>query len=159
MLKLCTGHYINYYRCEDEHYCHYKNELFIIINEGNGDATYPLDMSKLHAAEKICTDYIDKNGITPNLQKELESALCDIFEYGVQVLLVEKDIFDLQTIVNTTDPEKISYKSRLSAYVNEIEKIAAQLTMRQSDSFSRILRICDAMKEELTVSKKMDEKG
>lgn len=58
---------------------------------------------------------------------------------------------------NAENPENSSYKSQLNDYVSEIEKIAAQLTMSQSDGYSHILRICDAMKRELTVSAEMED--
>ena len=38
----------------------------------------------------------------------------------------------------------------MNEYIKEIEEIAAKCTLSQSDGYSQILRICDAMKEEQT---------
>ena len=81
--NLCTGHYINYYNNYNKH----GMDLFIIINEGNGEATTPLDVEVLHRAEDICEKYIKNESIDKNaLQYELEK----VFEYGVQIYLIAK---------------------------------------------------------------------
>ena len=36
----------------------------------------------------------------------------------------------------------------MNEYINEIEKIASKCTCSQSDGYSQIMRICEAMKEE-----------
>lgn len=36
----------------------------------------------------------------------------------------------------------------MNEYIKEIEEIAAKCTLSQSDGYSQIMRICDAMKEE-----------
>ena len=36
----------------------------------------------------------------------------------------------------------------MDEYIKEIEQIAAKYTESQSDGYSQIMRICDAMKEE-----------
>lgn len=80
MFNLCTGHYMNYYN-------EYGMDLFIIINEGNGEATTPLDVEKLHKAEEICEKYVKNEPIDKNaLQYKLER----VFEYGVQIYLVSE---------------------------------------------------------------------
>ena len=77
-LHICTGHYMNYY---NEH----GMDLFIIINEGNGEATTSLDVEKLYKAEEICEKYVENEPIDKSaLQYELER----VFEYGVQIYLV-----------------------------------------------------------------------
>lgn len=80
MFNLCTGHYMN---------CYNENgmDLFIIINEGNGEATTPLDVEKLYKAEEICEKYVKNEPIDKNaLQYELDR----VFEYGVQICLVSE---------------------------------------------------------------------
>lgn len=80
MFNLCTGHYMNYYNENGM-------DLFIIINEGNGEATTPLDVEVLHKAEEICEKYVKNEPIDKNaLQYELER----VFEYGVQICLVSE---------------------------------------------------------------------
>ena len=37
---------------------------------------------------------------------------------------------------------------KMQEYIREIEKIAAKYTESQSDGYSQIMRICDAMKEQ-----------
>ena len=79
--NLCTGHYMNYY------YDKHGMDLFIIINEANGDVTTPLDVEVLHKAEDICEKYLENEFIDKNaLQYELEK----VFEYGVQIYLIAK---------------------------------------------------------------------
>lgn len=77
-LKLATGHYMNYFH-------DYGGDLFIIINEPNGDATERLDVQKLYKADKICTEYLSEVGSNFN-KKELEEKLEEVFEYGIQVI-------------------------------------------------------------------------
>lgn len=36
----------------------------------------------------------------------------------------------------------------MNEYIKEIEEIAAKCTLSQSDGYSQIMRICEAMKEE-----------
>lgn len=45
------------------YYNEYGMDLFIIINEGNGEATTPLDVAKLHKAEEICEKYVKNEPI------------------------------------------------------------------------------------------------
>lgn len=77
-LKLATGHYMNYFH-------DYGGDLFVIINEPNGDATEGLDVEKLNRADKICTDYLSSIESDFN-KKELEEKLEEVFEYGVQII-------------------------------------------------------------------------
>lgn len=39
-------------------------------------------------------------------------------------------------------------KETMNEYIKEIEQIAAKYTESQSDGYSQIMRICDAMKEQ-----------
>lgn len=39
-------------------------------------------------------------------------------------------------------------KKTMNEYIKEIEKIAAKCTESQSDGYSQIMRICDAMREQ-----------
>jgi hypothetical protein len=39
-------------------------------------------------------------------------------------------------------------KNNMEEYIKEIERIAAKCTESQSDGYSQIMRICDAMREE-----------
>ena len=73
-MRLCTGHYLNYYDTLG------RRDIFIIINEGNYDATDPLPVEKLHKAEEICERCI-ATGSVDKLQDELE----EVFEFGVQI--------------------------------------------------------------------------
>lgn len=74
-MVLCTGHYLNYYDVLG------RRDLFIIINEGNYEATDSLPVEKLYKAEEICERCIASES-TDKLQDELE----EIFEFGVQIL-------------------------------------------------------------------------
>ena len=78
MLKLCTGHYMNYYDTVLS-----GGGLFIIINEANGNVS----AEKMHRAEKICEKYVTEEYIDKDARKELEDALEEVFEYGVQVYI------------------------------------------------------------------------
>lgn len=80
MMNLCTGHYMNYYNPALG-----GEDLFIIINEGNGDATEPLAVEKLHAAEEICEKYVKESHMDKDSRKKLQNELENIFEYGVQI--------------------------------------------------------------------------
>ena len=78
-MVLCTGHYLNYYEAFG------GRDLFIIINEGNYEATDSLPVEKLHKAEEICERCIATKSVD-KLQDELE----EIFEFGVQILDMKK---------------------------------------------------------------------
>ena len=77
MKNLYTGHYMNY----DES----KFDLFIIIHEGNSEATEPLSVDKINEADRICENYCTEKEMNVEECKELEMLLEDVFEYGVQV--------------------------------------------------------------------------
>lgn len=85
MINLCTGHYMNYYDSTLG-----GKDLFIIINEGNGEATTPLDIEKLHKAEEICEKYINEEHIDKDARKKLQNKLEDVFEYGVQIYIANE---------------------------------------------------------------------
>ena len=87
MLNLATGHYMNYYSSLGASFLGSK-QMFIIINEPNGDATEPLDVEKLHKAEEICEKYVDDAFKNKNVLIELEKKLENIFEFGVQMYIV-----------------------------------------------------------------------
>ena len=87
MLNLATGHYMNYYNPSDVSFLGSK-QMFIIINEPNGECIEPLDVEKLHNAEEICDKYVDDALKNKNILVELENELENIFEYGVQVYII-----------------------------------------------------------------------
>lgn len=41
----------------------------------------------------------------------------------------------------------------MNEYIKEIEEIAAKCTLSQSDGYSQIMRICEAIKEEQQLNK------
>lgn len=84
MLKLCTGNYMNYYGKYAT-----NRGLFIIINEGNGQATEALDPEKVNHADEICKEILSGKKITKEICEKLEARLDDIFEFGTQVFYVE----------------------------------------------------------------------
>lgn len=75
---------------------------------------------------------------------------------GVNGVLSDEDIDKFNNFLEDM-PTALDNAEWLNDYVSEIEKIAAQLTMSQSDGYSHILRICDVMKRELTVSAEMED--
>lgn len=75
---------------------------------------------------------------------------------GVNGVLSDEDIDKFNNFLEDM-PTALDNAEWLNDYVSEIEKIAAQLTMSQFDGYSHILRICDAMKRELTVSAEMED--
>ena len=77
MEHLCTGHYMNYYSDDFD--------LFIIINEGNGEATNALSIDKINKADKICEVFCTDKEMTVKECRELVTLLEEVFEYGVQV--------------------------------------------------------------------------
>lgn len=84
MLELCTGNYMNYYGKYAT-----NRGLFIIINEGNGQATEALDPEKINRADEICQRALSGRKITKELCKKLETLLDEVFEFGTQVFYVE----------------------------------------------------------------------
>lgn len=77
MEHLCTGHYMNYYGD--------NFDLFVIINEGNGEATNALSVNKINKADKICEEFCTGKEMNVKECRELEELLEVVFEYGVQV--------------------------------------------------------------------------
>lgn len=45
----------------------------------------------------------------------------------------------------------------MKEYIKEIEQVAAKCTLAQSDGYSQIMRICDAMREQQDTSEKATE--
>lgn len=45
----------------------------------------------------------------------------------------------------------------MNEYIKEIEQVAAKCTLAQSDGYSQIMRICDAMREQQDTSEKATE--
>lgn len=80
MLKMCTGYYINYYSSTS------SEEIFIIINEANG----AVGTKKLYKAEEICEEHMREGHMDKDTRKKLQDKLEDIFEYGVQIYIVDK---------------------------------------------------------------------
>ena len=60
-----------------------------------------------------------------------------MFPYFFQVKIKE------ETVMNEKRKE-----NNMEEYIKEIERIAARCTESQSDGYSQIMRICDAMREE-----------
>lgn len=77
MKHLYTGHYMNY----DES----NFNLFIIILEGNGEATDALSVNKINKADEICEEYCNGRKMNAKECEELEQLLEVVFEYGVRV--------------------------------------------------------------------------
>ena len=84
MLELCTGNYMNYYGKYAT-----NRGLFIIINEGNGQAPEALDPEKVNHADEICKEILSGKKITKEICEKLEARLDDVFEFGTQVFYVE----------------------------------------------------------------------
>lgn len=87
-----------------------------------------------------CRDAGIRISVTNN--DDTQKAFDDAIEKCVQ--------FEIQHNIKTTKSNKlkIQEETNMEEYIKRIEQIAARCTESQSDGYSQIMRICDAMREE-----------